>query len=332
MHLKAATLDDLLRLVFGRLLKSKNRNKATRGETREEFGALLELADPRARLSRTENKQQTLFSCLGELLWYLAGSDELEFICYYVPAYERDSVDKTTIRSAYGPRLFGRNGVNQIQNVLRQLKKNDGGSRRAVIQLFEADDSNVDHHEAPCTCTIQFVVRSNRLHMLTFMRSNDVFLGLPHDIFAFTMLQEIIAASLGKELGVYKHAVGSLHLYDDDRRSARKYLKEAWQSTLPMPPMPLTDPWKALETLRLLEREFREGRHVDVNGLDLAPYWADLARLLEIFARFRADSRDKIPAIKAQMTSRIYDTYIDKKIATPRKGDAFRPPQMRFSF
>ena len=43
--------------------------------------------------------------------------------------------------------------------------------------------------------------------MLTYMRSNDAYWGLPHDVFAFTMLQEILARSLTLELGTYKHAV-----------------------------------------------------------------------------------------------------------------------------
>ena len=58
------------------------------------------------------------------------------------------------------------------------------------------------------------------------MRSNDAFKGLPHDVFCFTMLQEIFARTLGVHVGVYKHAVGSLHLYDKDRQKANQYLKE----------------------------------------------------------------------------------------------------------
>jgi thymidylate synthase len=38
--------------------------------------------------------------------------------------------------------------------------------------------------------------------MVTTMRSNDAYLGLPHDVFCFTMLQEIIARSLGREIGI----------------------------------------------------------------------------------------------------------------------------------
>jgi thymidylate synthase len=48
------------------------------------------------------------------------------------------------------------------------------------------------------------------------MRSNDVFLGLPYDVFNFTMLQELMAVELGIELGSYIHFAASLHLYETD--------------------------------------------------------------------------------------------------------------------
>ena len=43
------------------------------------------------------------------------------------------------------------------------------------------------------------MIRSGQMDMITYMRSNDVFLGLPHDIFAFTMIQEIMARTLSVE-------------------------------------------------------------------------------------------------------------------------------------
>jgi peptidoglycan/xylan/chitin deacetylase (PgdA/CDA1 family) len=46
------------------------------------------------------------------------------------------------------------------------------------------------------------------------------------------MLQELIARALSVELGIYKHAVGSLHLYDRDRPAAEQFLGEAWVEPL----------------------------------------------------------------------------------------------------
>ena len=60
---------------------------------------------------------------------------------------------------------------------------------------------------------MQFIVRCEELHLFVCMRSNDAFMGLPHDVFAFTMLQELVARLIGCELGHYHHFVSSLHLY-----------------------------------------------------------------------------------------------------------------------
>src|SRR2546426_11367513 len=88
MYIVADTLDDLLRVVFSNLLKSENRIRPTRGQATELLGVLLQLNNPRARLSLTETKGR-LSSCLGELLWYLARTKDLKFIAYYLRSEER---------------------------------------------------------------------------------------------------------------------------------------------------------------------------------------------------------------------------------------------------
>ena len=123
MEFAADTLDDLLRDVLDTLVKSDNVATPTKGQTREHLGVLLTLHNPRARLSRTERKG-TVFSCLGELMWYLAGSNDLEFIRYYVKGYEKFSDDGVTVHGAYGPRLFNMRGFNQINSVVTLLKGN----------------------------------------------------------------------------------------------------------------------------------------------------------------------------------------------------------------
>ena len=309
MYITAGTLDDLLRRVIPKLLKSKNRIKPTRGMATELIGVLLQLTNPRARLSLTETKGR-LSSCLGEFLWYLAKSKDLQFITYYLSRYRKESEDGRTVYGGYGPRLFGMRRNNQVANVLALLKKKRD-SRRAVIQLFDAADIAQKHKEIPCTCTLQFMIRGHRLHMFTNMRSNDAFLGLPHDVFAFTMLQEIIARTLGVELGTYNHAVGSLHLYKKHRKNARQYLKEGWQSTAPMPPMPATNPWSSICRVVKAERAIRYGRKINISDLCLHPYWADLVRLLQIYWHFRKREGIQIMRLKDKMSARLYDSYIE---------------------
>ena len=99
MYITAKTLDDLIRRVLGKLDRSGAWNRASRGETRELRSVLLKVTNPRARLSHTEKKGK-IFSALGELLWYLAKSNDLKFISYYLDQYRDESEDGATIYGA----------------------------------------------------------------------------------------------------------------------------------------------------------------------------------------------------------------------------------------
>ena len=309
MYISAPTLDDLLQRVLTSILKVGAHVTPSRGAARELTGVMLRLRNPRARLSRTETRGK-LFSCLGELVWYLAKTNDLEFITYYLSHYREESEDGQTVYGAYGPRLFDFNGSSPVATAVSLLRKKPA-SRRAVVPLFKSADLVEEHKEVPCTCLMQFLVRSGRLEMLTYMRSNDVFLGLPHDIFAFTMLQEIVARAVGVEIGSYKHVVGSLHLYDRDVSKARQYLREGWQSTTNMPPMPLGDPWDSIRLVVNAEREIRNEQQPETAGL--SEYWLDLLRLLQIFWHFRHENIDEIRRLRKTLSTRIYDTYIQDK-------------------
>jgi len=312
-YLKERTLDDLLRSVLQLLLAQTGRVEPSRGRMAEVLGVVLELQDPRARLSRSEGRGKP-FSCLGELLWYLSKRNRLDFIQYYVPAYKKESEDGITVHGGYGARMFAmRRAHNQVSNVLGLLKAKPS-SRRAVIQLFDAADIAQKYQEIPCTCTLQFLIRKGRLDLIAHMRSNDAYLGLPHDVFAFTMLQEIIAVSLGVKLGTYRHLIGSLHLYDKDRNKAKMYLDEGLHSHVPMPKMPLVDPWNSIDVVLRAERVLRTGRGRVDGSPGLLPYWADLIRLLQIHKQSKQRSYQTIETLKGRFSSRIYDTYISDLI------------------
>ena len=280
MFFEAESLDDLLFEIYPKL-RAAPELKATRGTTQELLGVNLKLTLPRARLSRSETRGKA-FSPFGELLWYLTKRNDLEFIKEYIPQYIKESDDGLTVYGGYGPRFFSMRGIDQIANVIALLTEKPT-TRRAVIQVFDADDINAQHQEIPCTTTLQFFVRDEHLHMSTTMRSNDAYMGLPHDVFAFTMLQEILARSLNCELGQYHHYVGSLHIYEKHYGAVEQYVSERWQARVEMPPMPLGDPWPDLNTLLLAEALLREHRPLTAEVEALHPYWRDLVRMLTIF-------------------------------------------------
>jgi len=307
-------LDDVLRRVIEEVIARGQLIHPTKGDALEITGILLEISDPRARLSRTETRGR-IFSALGELCWYLAGSNKADFISYYISEYEKLAEDGE-IFGGYGPRLRDWKGVNQISNVIGTLKKPD--SRQAVIQLFDALDLKEKHKDVPCTCTLQFMLRQGRLQLFANMRSNDIHWGLPHDVFCFTMLQEIVARSISAELGAYKHAVGSLHLYVKDAPPAKRFLKEGWQSTKSaMPSMPAGDPWPSIRVLLEAESAIRTKGSLDeakLSGIDA--YWVDLIRLLQVFAAQTKEHRDlaAIRGTREKISSAVYYPFLDRII------------------
>ncbi len=307
------TLDDVMRSVINNILSSGIWLKPSKGGCTELMGVLLEITNPRARLSRTESRGKP-FSSLGELCWYLSKTNALEFIKYYIPQYSKFA-DGDIIFGGYGPRLFDWRGIDQINQVIDLLRKNQE-SRRAVIQLFDARDITEEHKDVPCTCTIQFMIRNDCMHMVTYMRSNDVIIGLPHDVFCFTMLQEIVARTLSIELGSYKHSVGSIHLYDKNKDEALQYLNEGWQPTdMTMDPMPMGDPWPAIHSMLEAEMVLRTKGDLDIGSLmNLDFYWLDLIRLLQIFRYLKDRNIYKANAIRNEMSSSVYNSYIDKKL------------------
>jgi thymidylate synthase len=308
MHFVDQTLDDLLHEVLQALLEKPFEIVASRGRTAELIGVTLTLTNPRARLSRTETKGK-LFSALGELLWYLRGSDALEVIVRYISKYAEDAEEDGTLYGAYGPRLLSMRGNNQIANVIGLLK-NRPTSRQAVIQLFNAEDIASPHKEIPCTCLLQYLLRDGKLIALTTMRSNDAYLGLPHDVFCFTMIQEIVARAIGVDVGAYIHFVGSLHLYEPNKEDARAFIDEGYQSRIQMPEMPKGDPMILITKLLSIEEGFRIGKPGVICDVP-DPYWNDIAHLLGIFV---APNNDRAKEMARGLSSNVYDIFIQDRL------------------
>lgn len=302
---RASTVDDLLRSTFRALLSQGMSAEATRGAFVEIVGASLELSTVRARLSRSQSRRRAV-SGIAELCWYLSASNSAEPMSFYVVGYAEGNAEiDGTVHGAYGPRLFGEGADDQIRNVISLLRTHPS-SRRAVVQIFDrTDHGSPRYQDVPCTCTMQFLIREGLLHMVVGMRSNDAYLGLPHDVFAFTMLHEIVARSLGVEPGRYVHQVGSLHLYNNHAADVRSYLREGYQSTTdPMRAMPIGDPWSGIRELLAAEAEIRSGVLYHQVQLPRHPYWADLARVL---AHWVARKKQNDPMLAARIAGDVVD-------------------------
>jgi thymidylate synthase len=133
----------------------------------------------------------------------------------------RQFLDRGSFHGAYGARISGR--LDDLANLLRK----DEHTRQAVLTIYDsATDLNADKRDIPCTIAIQFLLRRGLLNMRVMMRSNDLWLGFPYDIVQFAALQAAVAADLDVPMGVYTHAVGSMHLYANNFDAAQQVMHE----------------------------------------------------------------------------------------------------------
>lgn len=273
------SLDAIQRWAFERLLQSDLRSAPRGLPTYELLGQTFSLTHPRARILLSPARRWHLPLAIGEFCWHAAASDEVDALAYYAPRWRAFAEDGQTIRgSCYGQRIFGRASDGRSRwDALLGLLREDPASRRAVIDLSGGGKCEAQAVDVSCTSTMQVLIRNGLLHLIVQMRSNDVVWGLPYDVFLFTMIQELLAQTLGLELGAYVHGAGSLHLYERHLDLARRVLREA-------PPdqheMPIMQPIDALPTFLDAEQAIRLCRRSPV----LPPYWDALAAPLRDFA------------------------------------------------
>lgn len=179
----------------------------------EFLNAVTVIEDPTRNIVTSPDRKMPMRYAIGELMWYMSGSRKLSDIATFSKVWERMSDDGETVNSAYGYRIFQQFGFNQVEYVVHSLLANPN-SRQAVIHIKDPQDYT-EHptKDVPCTVCLQFLLRDGKLHMTTYMRSNDVWTGFPYDVFSFTCLQIMIAFTLHVEIGTYTHVAGSLHMY-----------------------------------------------------------------------------------------------------------------------
>ena len=224
---------------------------------------------------------------VAEAIWILSGSDDP-----WIYEYNKKLLlyaDDGVLRGAYGPRLRRWGGeLDQLATIVETLRM-DPDSRRAVIQLYDPARDGSGNKDVPCTLGFRFHLRGGRLNMSTTMRSQDVWLGLPYDVFTFTVIQELVAGWLGAELGDYHHHVDSLHLYESDIEKAVQVTRG--ESTEPADFPALTLAWDDLDrTLAAV----RDGETTGHSG------WDAMSRALSAYLLWRSGQPDEGRAVATE--------------------------------
>lgn len=185
--------------------------------------AVFCVEDPTRSIVTSQIRNMPMRYAVGELAWYLSGSNRCADIGRFAKKWLEISDDGVTNNSAYGWRIFSKFGFDQWEYIKELLTK-DPNSRQAVIHIKDA--SNTPTKDTPCTVYLQFFIRNGALNMSVHMRSNDIWMGVPYDMFSFCFLQMKMAMELGVEIGEYNHYAGSLHMYARDYESANKNIKK----------------------------------------------------------------------------------------------------------
>ena len=149
----------------------------------------------------------------AELLWYLNGRNDVDFIGKYASMWNRITDDGKTNNSAYGYIIKYKHGFDQLEKIIELLKV-DPYSRRAVININVPNENVIKTKDEMCTICLNFQLRNSKLNCTAVMRSNDIYTGTVYDITYFILLQKYVASRLNVSCGDYTHIALSLHVYD----------------------------------------------------------------------------------------------------------------------
>ena len=137
-------------------------------------------------------KKLHLRSIIHELLWFLAGDTNIEYLHENkVTIWDEWASPEGDLGPIYGyqwrswPAPDGRH-IDQIAAVVESIRTNPD-SRRHIVSAWNVAD--IDRMALPpCHALFQFYVAEGRLSCQLYQRSADVFLGVPFNIASYALL------------------------------------------------------------------------------------------------------------------------------------------------
>lgn len=197
------------------------------GNTTEVLHGALSLSNPRQRWIASRAPAINPAYALAEVIWIMNGRNDSAMPNYFNPKLPKYAGGGATYHGAYGFRLRQHFGLDQLHRAYSALSVNRE-SRQIVLQFWDCrmdlptDTGAPRAEDIPCNVMSILKLREGKLEWTQIMRSNDLVLGLPHNIVQFTCLQEVMAGWLGVQLGEYSHYADSLHIYDCDEPIAQR--------------------------------------------------------------------------------------------------------------
>lgn len=268
---------------------------------------VIELSDPRRSVIAVKDRWLNYSFMVAEWLWIVDGRNDVAMIRFYNKQIGQFSDNGRTFFGAYGPRFR-----EQLARVIKTLTV-DPDSRQAVIELWREPPPG-GSKDIPCTLSWQFFIRQGKLEMHATMRSSDVWLGLPYDVFNFSMIQQGVAALLGGiQLGKLTLTLHSSHLYDVHLPAAVGVVT-SWFKSGSTPCSPEVPLLPALLPRRAAEREMMAnayGRLVPAEPPESPEQTALWNEFLEVLAYRRHRDATRLtgfmaPLIQQQEADRVH--------------------------
>ena len=174
-------------------------------------------------------KKLHLKSIIHELLWFLKGDTNIEYLKENgVRIWNEWADENGDLGPVYGHqwRNWNSEGIDQIKEVVETLKNNPN-SRRMLVSAWNPSvlpdtsvsfSKNVSNGKAalpPCHAFFQFYVADGKLSCQLYQRSADIFLGVPFNIASYALLTMMMAQVCGYEAGDFVHTFGDAHIYSN---------------------------------------------------------------------------------------------------------------------
>lgn len=119
--------------------------------------------------------------------------------------------------------------LNQVEWVIYMLSdEKTRESRRIITSLYNVDDIN-DMALVPCVYETHWQY-DGKLNLTVKIRSNDMALGNPYNVYQYTMLLRMIAQVTGLEVGMIRFNIDNAHLYNRHIEPIMNHIKEVEES------------------------------------------------------------------------------------------------------
>jgi thymidylate synthase len=125
--------------------------------------------------------------------------------------------------------------IDQIASIINKIKTNPA-DRRMVLTAFNVGEMD-QMSLPPCHMFAQFHVSTKgRLSCQVYIRSNDLFLGLPFNIASYALLTHMMAHVTGTTPGDLIVTIGDAHIYSNHTTQVKEQLS---RSTFKLPALAL---------------------------------------------------------------------------------------------